>query len=56
MRKSSKSIHAVIKILTRVKEIVVEDNVTKQRARKLTNLSDEARLLLEYTRFGSPKK
>lgn len=53
---TKQSIHAVIKTLTQVKEIVVEDNVTKQRARKLTNLSDEARLLIGYTGFGSPKK
>lgn len=53
---TKQSIHAVIKLLTRVKEIVVEDNVTKQRARKLTNLSDEARLLIGHTEFGSPKK
>ncbi len=53
---TKQSIHAVIKILNQVKEIVVEDNVTKQRVRKLTNLSDEAKLLLEYIRFGSPKK
>lgn len=53
---TKQSIHTVIRTLTQVKEIVVEDNVTKQRARKLTNLSDEARLLIGYTGFGSPKK
>lgn len=53
---TKQSIHTVIKILTQVKEIVVEDNITKQRARKLTNLSDEARLLIGYTGFGSPRK
>ena len=53
---TKQSIHVVIKTLTRVKEIVVEDNVTKQRARKLTNLTDEARLLIGYTVFGSLKK
>lgn len=53
---TKQSIHTIIKILSRVKEIVVEDNATKERARKLTNLSDEARLLLRFTRFGSPKK
>jgi len=53
---TKQSIHTIIKILSRVKEIVVEDKVTKEQASKLTDLSDEARLLMGYTRFGSLKK
>ena len=46
------SIHTVVKTLSRIKEIVAEDNVSGQRARKLTNLTTEAKQLLEYTKIN----
>jgi len=53
---TKQSIHAVLKVLREVKEIVVEDDITKQQAKKLTNLSHEASLLLKFAKLGSLKK
>jgi transposase len=46
---SETRINQIVLILNQIKEIVVEDSVSHETAKKLTNLTAEARRLLEFT-------
>lgn len=54
---TGKSIARVIEALSQVKEITVEDNLSKERVLKSTELTKEAEEILQLAKsFGSPKK